>query len=51
MYFSLHKKSGEAQGFSDGPVVRTLSFRYTGHGFDPSLGTKVSQAMQHGQKI
>ena len=30
--------SGIKNGSRDGPVVKTLSFHFTGHGFDPWFG-------------
>ena len=37
-------------GFSGNPVVRTLHFTAMGPGFIPGQGTKLQQAMWHGQK-
>lgn len=45
--FKNQLKDGELPG---GPVDRTLSFHCWEHGFDPWAGTKILQAVQHGQK-
>ena len=36
--------------FAGGPVVRTLCFTAKGVGSVPGWGTKIPQAMKHGQK-
>lgn len=36
--------------FPDGPVIRTLDFYCYGLGLIPGQGTKISQAVQQGQK-
>ena len=37
--------------FHGGPVVKTPCFHCGGYGPDPTQGTKIPHAMQHGQKL
>ena len=43
-------KKDKSWEFPGGPVVRTLHFHCRGPGFNPGWGTKIPQAVRHGQK-
>ena len=46
----MKKKKKAVREFPGGPVVRTQRFNCRGLGSIPGWGTKIPQAVQHGQK-